>query len=393
MKISVVGAGYVGLSLAVLLCRCHEVIAVDIDPMKVEKINSYESPMNDTEIKQYLSQEAKNLHATTDINEVQESEYIIVATPTNYDLESHSFNTESVESVIKQLECICPEATVVIKSTVPIGFTERFCHDNSLHNVLFSPEFLREGKALYDNLHPSRIIVGVPKEFNQKGKEECFADILLKCSEEDHVERMIIGSTEAESVKLFSNTYLAMRVAFFNELDSFAESNGLDPRDIIKGVSMDPRIGDWYNNPSFGYGGYCLPKDTKQLLADYGGIPHSLVSAIVESNNQHKAFIASNIMYKAGEGKTIGIYRLIMKSDSDNFRESSIIDIMDRLRVMGADIIIYEPLISGEYDEFRVIDDLDEFIRGSDLIVANRFSDELKGCKEKVYSRDLFGKD
>ena len=393
MKISVVGTGYVGLSLAVLISRKHEVVAVDILPEKVEMINSGKSPIVDKEIQAFLEEKKLNLKATTDINQTKNSDFIIVSTPTNYDPETNYFNTESVESVIKRLQYVCSDAAIVIKSTVPIGFTERLCHSNSYDNVMFSPEFLREGKALYDNLHPSRIVVGVPIDSCLAEKAKCFADLLLDCSEEKTVKTLIIGSTEAESVKLFSNTYLAMRVAFFNELDTFAESNDLNSKDIISGVCMDPRIGDWYNNPSFGYCGYCLPKDTKQLLANYSGIPNSLMGAIVDSNNIRKSYIAHQIINGISPGGTVGIYRLIMKSGSDNFRESSIIDIMMKIRGAGVKVIIYEPTIVDSFNGFSVIGSLNEFIQKSDIIVANRISDELKGCRDKIYCRDIFEKD
>ena len=392
MKVSVVGAGYVGLSLAVLLSRKYKVVVVDINSEKVGKINSGQSPIADPGIEKYLSDGNQNLKATTNLNEIKGSAYVIIATPTSYDVDTLRFDTDSVESVINKSQRICPEAIIVIKSTVPIGFTERLCKENSFQNVLFSPEFSREGSSLYDNLHPSRIIVGVPTESNIHQSAECFANMLSHCSEEKNVKILIMGSSEAESVKLFSNTYLAMRVAFFNELDSFAESYHLNSENIIKGVCLDPRIGDWYNNPSFGYGGYCLPKDTKQLLSDYGGIPHSLVKAIVESNNQRKKFIAQNIIDRSGLGKTIGIYRLIMKSNSDNFRDSSIIDVMEKLKDAGVAVVIYEPLVTDSFEGFQVINDLDEFKQCSDLIVANRISDDLQSCVEKVYCRDLFGK-
>lgn len=393
MKISIVGTGYVGLSLAVLISRKHEVIAIDIIPEKVEMINSKKSPIADREIQEFLSTGELDLKATTNLAESKGSDFVIIATPTNYDTDTHHFNTESVESVIKQLQKICPEATVVIKSTIPIGFTEKFCKNNSIHNVLFSPEFLREGKALYDNLHPSRIIVGVPRGSSLTDRANCFANILSDCSEEKDVKTLIIGSTEAESIKLFSNTYLAMRVAFFNELDTFAESNNLDTGAIIAGVCMDPRIGNWYNNPSFGYGGYCLPKDTKQLLANYEGIPNSLMGAIVDSNNIRKSFIAKTIIERTGKGKIVGIYRLIMKTGSDNFRESSVIDIMNNLKNSGINVIIYEPTIADSFNEFPVVNNLDAFIERSDIIVANRISKDIEKCKDKVYCRDLYGKD
>lgn len=393
MKISIVGTGYVGLSLAVLISRVHEVVAVDIVTEKVEMINAGRSPIADEEIQQFLQSNTLKLKATINLNEVEGSKYIIVATPTNYDAEKHHFNTDSVENVIKQLEVICPTAIIVIKSTVPIGFTEAFCKENYLGNVLFSPEFLREGKALHDNLHPTRIIVGVPDSSDITDDAECFANILAECSEERSVQKLIIKSTEAESIKLFSNTYLAMRIAFFNELDTFAESNGLDTKAIITGVCMDPRIGNWYNNPSFGYGGYCLPKDTKQLLSNYNDIPNSLINAIVDSNRVRKSFIAKQIIEKAGKGKVVGIYRLIMKTESDNFRESSVIDIMNELKSNDVKVIIYEPIVSDSYLGFPIINNIDEFTSLSDIIIANRMSEDIKKFKEKLYCRDIYERD
>ena len=393
MKVSVVGTGYVGLSLAVLISRKYDVSAIDIVPEKVDMINSGVSPIADREIESFLADGGLKLRATTDINDANGSDFVIVATPTNYDPETHYFNTGSVESVIKQLQSVCPEATVVIKSTIPIGFTERFCKDNDIHNVIFSPEFLREGRALYDNLHPSRIIVGVPRDSGLKDKADEFVSLLAECAEDDGIRTLVMGSTEAESVKLFSNTYLAMRVAYFNELDTFAESYGLDPREIISGVSLDPRIGDYYNNPSFGYGGYCLPKDTKQLLANYRDIPHTLIGAIVQSNIDRKAFIADEIRRKIGPKGTVGIFRLVMKSGSDNFRESSILDIMKWLRGDGYHVIVYEPTVKGEYMEFPVEEDLDRFRDGCDIILANRMAEELEPVIGKVYCRDIFNKD
>ena len=393
MKVSVVGTGYVGLSLAVLLSRKNSVTAIDIIPEKIELINNKKSPIVDKEIEHFLSKEKLNLKATLDINESNGSDYVIIATPTNYDPETHYFNTNSVETVIKQLQTICPEATIVIKSTIPIGFTERFCKENNIHNVIFSPEFLREGKALYDNLHPSRIIVGVPGCSNLKEKAEQFAALLADCSEEENVKTLIMGSTEAESVKLFSNTYLAMRVAYFNELDTFAESYGLNPEEIISGVCLDPRIGNYYNNPSFGYGGYCLPKDTKQLLANYRDIPHTLIGAIVQSNIDRKEFVADEIRKSIGPKGKVGIFRLVMKSGSDNFRESSILDIMKWLRGDGYHVIIYEPTVKESYMEFPVEDDIERFKKECDIILANRMSKELESISDKVYCRDIFNKD
>jgi len=393
MKVSIVGTGYVGLSLAVLLSRKHEVVAVDIVPEKVDLINRGMSPIVDPEIESFLSDGELNLAATTDIHGARGSDFVIVATPTNYDPETHYFNTRSVEGVISQLQDICPDATVVVKSTVPIGFTENLCRNKEYTNVMFSPEFLREGRALYDNLHPSRIIAGIPTRFKEPDKANDFVKMLADASEESSVKTMVIGSTEAESVKLFSNTYLAMRVAYFNELDTFAKSNNLDAGEIIRGISMDPRIGDYYNNPSFGYGGYCLPKDTKQLLANYAGIPNSLMAAIVESNAVRKHYIVAEIEKMAGPKATIGIYRLVMKSNSDNFRESAVIDILRKLSEDGYGILIYEPTISSDFEGFPLENELEAFKKKSDVIISNRYSVKLEDCRDKVFCRDLFNKD
>lgn len=395
MKVSVVGTGYVGLSLAVLMSRKYDVTAIDVIPKKVELINNKKSPIVDREIEHFLSEKKLKLEASLDINKAKESDFVIIATPTNYDPETHYFNTDSVESVAKQLQTICPEATIVIKSTIPIGFTERFCKENDIHNVIFSPEFLREGRALYDNLHPSRIIVGVPSCSNLKDKAKQFAALLAECSEEKNVKTLIMGSTEAESVKLFSNTYLAMRVAYFNELDTFAQSYGLNPEEIISGVCLDPRIGNYYNNPSFGYGGYCLPKDTKQLLANYESVPNSLIEAIVKSNDIRKRFIADTVEKEANkEGAVIGIFRLIMKSGSDNFRESSVFDIMKMLRGDGYEIIVYEPTVKEEtFNGWTLDNDLQSFMERCDIIMANRMSSELDPVKDKVFCRDVFNRD
>lgn len=393
MKITIIGTGYVGLSLAVLISRKKRVVAIDIIPEKVKMINDKKSPIVDNEIESYLSEKKLDLYATLDINEAKESDYVIIATPTNYDPETHYFNTESVEDVAKHLQIICPNATIVIKSTIPIGFTERFCKENNIENIIFSPEFLREGKALYDNLHPSRIIVGVPSCFKNKEKAKQFASLLAECAEDSDVKTLIMGSTEAESVKLFSNTYLAMRVAYFNELDTFAESNNLNSEEIISGVCLDPRIGNYYNNPSFGYGGYCLPKDTKQLLANYRDIPHTLVEAIVQSNIDRKEFVTDEIRKRLGPHGTVGIYRLVMKSGSDNFRESSILDIMKWLRGDGYKVIIYEPTVKDIYMDFEVEADLTKFQNECDVILANRMAKELEPVSGKVYCRDIFNKD
>ena len=395
MKVSVVGTGYVGLSLAALISRKYYVTASDIIPEKVDLINSGKSPIVDNEISQYLSSGKLNLKATTDITECKGSDYIIIATPTNYDVETHMFDTSSVTSVIDQLEKITPESTIVVKSTVPIGFTESVSKEKGIDNLLFSPEFLREGRALYDNLHPSRIIVGVPfKNRKLEEKAKGFLDLLAECAE-DKAETIMMGSTEAESVKLFSNTYLAMRVSFFNELDSFAERNNLDTKQIIEGVCLDPRIGKNYNNPSFGYGGYCLPKDTKQLLANYETVPNSLIEAIVKSNDIRKRFIADTVEKKADKGgAVIGIYRLIMKSGSDNFRESSVFDIMKMLRGDGYEVIVYEPTVKDDtFNGWKLDNDLQSFMERCDIIMANRMSSELDPVRDKVFCRDVFNRD
>ena len=393
MKITVVGTGYVGLSLAVLLSRKNEVTTIDIVEEKIKMINNRQSPIEDNEIEYFLIHGNLNLKASLDINKAEGSDFVIIATPTNYNPDTHFFNTSSVETVIKQLQSICPNATIVIKSTIPIGFTEKISTELDLQNVMFSPEFLREGKALYDNLHPSRIIVGVPSKSNLRDKAKNFATLLADCAEEDNIKTIIMGSTEAESVKLFSNTYLAMRVAYFNELDTFAESFKLDTEKIIEGVCLDPRIGNYYNNPSFGYGGYCLPKDTKQLLANYQNIPHTLIEAIVQSNTDRKEYIAKEIRKRIDPEGIVGIYRLVMKSGSDNFRESSILDIMNYLKKDGYTIIVYEPTIKDNYLDFPVEDDFETFKNKCNVIVANRMSIELLPVEEKVYCRDVFNKD
>ena len=396
MKISVIGTGYVGLSLAVLISRKYEVTAIDIIKDKICLINSGKSPIADKEIEAFLSSKKLHLKATTDISECKGSDFIIIATPTNYDTATHKFDTSSVENVIDSIERLTPESTIVVKSTVPIGFSESITKRKQISNLLFSPEFLREGRALYDNLHPSRIIVGIPfKDQNLQDKAEQFADLLSECSEENDVKTLVMGSTEAESVKLFSNTYLAMRVSFFNELDTYAERNGLSSKQIIDGVCLDPRIGNNYNNPSFGYGGYCLPKDTKQLLSNYATVPNSLIEAIVKSNDVRKRFIADTVEQKAGKNEaTIGIYRLIMKSGSDNFRESSVFDIMKMIRNDGYDVIVYEPTVKDDaYNDWKIVNDLDTFTTESDIILANRFNQELDPVKDKVFCRDIFNRD
>ncbi len=396
MKVSVIGVGYVGLSLSVLISRFHEVVAIDVDKEKVELINSSKSPIVDKEISQALSEGSLKLHATTDYAECIGSDFVIVAVPTNYDTETNRFDTSIVEKAIKQVRELSPESTIVIKSTTPIGFTKAFSQSINADNIIFSPEFLREGRALYDNLHPSRIIVGLTTDNDSMRKRaQGFIDLLSSCSMEEKVPYIITGSTEAESIKLFANTYLALRVAYFNELDSFAEQKGLCSADIVKGVSLDPRIGDYYNNPSFGYGGYCLPKDTKQLLANYVDIPNNLISAIVSSNSTRKNFIADMVTEMAMKrGSSIGVFKLAMKSSSDNFRESSIIDVMKTLRLRGFSISVYEPSISGDsYLVYPVIKDLQEFKDSCDVIIANRWDRELDDCMEKIYCRDIFGRD
>lgn len=394
MKVSVVGTGYVGLSLAVLISRKHQVIAVDIVKEKAEMINCGKSPISDKEIEEYLASGDLNLNATTDITECAGSDFVIISTPTNYDPETQYFDTSSVEGVAQQLKEVCPDATIVIKSTVPIGYTEGL-YTRLGSKLLFSPEFLREGRALYDNLHPSRIIVGIPmKDNNLRKNGEEFATLLSECSEEPNVKTMVTGSTEAESVKLFSNTYLAMRVAFFNELDSFAEQNGLSTRDIINGVCMDPRIGDHYNNPSFGYGGYCLPKDTKQLLANYKNVPNNLMGAIVKSNDTRKRFITEQISMMVPPGSTIGVYRLTMKSGSDNFRESSVLDVISSLKKEGYTVLIYEPTFNQPaFDSNEVCKDFETFVKRSDLIIANRIDCQFKHVNKPVFTRDMFMRD
>ena len=395
MKISVIGCGYVGLSLSVLLSRKHEVVAVDVIQEKVDLINSGKSPIADKEIEEYLSKGGLNLKATMDYSECVGSKFIIVATPTNYDPEKQYFDTKYVEDAIEKVEGICPDATVVIKSTIPIGYTKEYSERSGFRNIMFSPEFLREGKALYDNLHPSRIIGGTPSE-ELMPVAESFVSILADCSLDDNVKTMIVGSTEAESIKLFSNTYLAMRVAYFNELDSFAMLKGLSSKEIIEGVCADPRIGDHYNNPSFGYGGYCLPKDTKQLLANYSDVPNDLMGAIVASNSTRKLTIVEDIKKTIGikRNPAIGIYRLTMKYDSDNFRESSVIDIIKKLSEEHIQIHIYEPAMNmSEFLSHPLLTDIEEFKLKSDLILANRITDELEDVKWKTYCRDIFCRD
>ena len=394
MKIAIAGTGYVGLSVAVLLAQYNDVTAVDILPEKVELINKGKSPIKDREIEEFLASGRLSLTATSDDGEAYTgADFVVISTPTDYDTELNCFDTSSVESVIDRVMLFNPDAVMVVKSTVPVGFTESIRRKKGCKKILFSPEFLREGRALYDNLHPSRIIVGYPdKDAALSGPAEIFAGLLAQGAADENPEIRIMNATEAEAVKLFANTYLALRVSFFNELDTYAAVRGLDSGAIIEGVGLDPRIGMHYNNPSFGYGGYCLPKDTKQLLANYRDVPQNIISAIVSANSTRKDFIAEQVLVR--HPRVVGVYRLTMKEGSDNFRQSSVQGVMKRIKEQGAEVIIYEPVL--RQDAFmgsRVVRDLSEFKRLSDVIIANRYNEEIKDCMDKVYTRDIYYRD